>query len=53
MKKYENPNAEIKNFVSEDVIATSGTTVNPLTALATKTFSNSQANVSWNDKVNK
>ena len=53
MKTYISPKAEVKNFVSEDVITTSGTTVNPLTALATKTFSNSQANVSWNDKVNK
>ena len=48
---YIKPNAQIKKFVSEDVITTSGTSVNPLTALASKTYSNADANKSWNDKV--
>ena len=51
--KYIKPNAEIKKFISEDIITTSGTTNNPLTALATKTFSVSDANASWGDKVGK
>jgi len=52
--RYIKPNAEIKKFISEDIITTSGTTVNnPLTALATKTFSVSDANASWGDKVGK
>ena len=54
MKTYIKPNAQIKNFISEDVITTSGVNnTNPLTAIATKTFSNSHANVSWNDKVDR
>ena len=55
MKNYTKPNAEIKNFISEDIVTTSGTTVNPtpnpLTVLASKGFSNSEANVSWKDIV--
>ena len=52
-KNYICPKAEVKNFASEDVIATSGTTANnPLTAVATKAFNVSDANVSWKDKVN-
>ena len=53
MKTYTCPKAEIKNFVSENVIAASGVAQNPLTALATKTFSVSDANVSWNSKTAK
>lgn len=53
MIKYESPKAEITNFMSEDVVTTSGTTANnPLTAVATKAFNVSDANVSWKDKVN-
>ena len=51
MKNYTCPKAEIKKFVCEDVITTSGTTTNPLTALATKTFSNADANAKWSDQV--
>ena len=50
--RYIKPNAEIKKFISEDVITTSGTTNNPLTALTSKAFTVSDANVSWKDKVN-
>ena len=54
MKRYENPNAQIKNFASEDVITTSGTTVNnPLNKVASKTFNVADANASWKDKVGK
>ena len=54
MKRYENPNAQIKNFVSEDVITTSGTIVNnPLNKVASKTFNVADANASWKDKVGK
>ena len=50
--KYTCPKAEIKKFISEDVITTSGTTVNnPLTKVASKTFNVADANVSWNDIV--
>ena len=51
MKNYTCPKAEIKKFVCEDVITTSGTTTNPLAALASKSFANSDANVSWKDIV--
>ena len=51
--KYTCPKAEIKKFISEDVITTSGTTVNnPLKLASTKSFLNSDANVSWKDKIN-
>ena len=51
MIKYESPKAEIKRFISCDVITTSGTVSNnPLTALASKTFTVSESNVSWNDR---
>lgn len=52
MKNYVKPKAQIKNFVSENVIAASGVGANPLTAIASKTFSVSDANVSWKSKVN-
>lgn len=52
-KNYVSPKAEVNKFVSEDVITTSGTTNNPLTAVASKTFTVSEANVSWNDRTNK
>ena len=46
MKRYENPNAQIKNFASEDVITTSGTVVNnPLNKVALKTFNVADAAV--------
>ena len=51
MKNYIKPNAEIKNFVSESVIAASGVSTNPLVAKASKTFSNADANVSWKSQV--
>ena len=48
---YIKPNAEIKKFISCDVITTSGTQVNnPLKLAPTKSFLNSDANVSWNDR---
>lgn len=51
-KNYICPKAEVKSFASEDVITTSGTVSNnPLTAVATKTFNVSEANVSWKDQV--
>lgn len=53
MKIYTSPKAEVKNFDCEDVIASSGVVSNPLTALEKVNFANSQANVSWNDKVGK
>ena len=53
MRNYIKPNAEIKKFISEDVITTSGTQVNnPLKLASTKSFLNSDANVSWKDKIN-
>ena len=55
MKKYIVPNAEVKSFVSEDVITASGVTPtptpDPISLLKTKSFSNSEANVSWKDIV--
>lgn len=51
-KKYVSPKAEIKKFMAEDVITASGTNTK-LTAFASKTFSTSEANTSWNDRVNK
>jgi len=54
MKNYKKPNVQIKKFISEDVITTSGVASNnPLTALTSKAFSVSESNVSWNDKVGK
>ena len=51
-KKYVSPRAEVKNFASEDVILTSGVNNNDkLTAMALKSFSNADANVSWKSKV--
>ena len=44
-KIYEAPKAEINNFITEDVITTSGT--NSLTAAGAKTFSASDANTTW------
>lgn len=49
-KNYVSPSVEIKNFLTEDVIAASGVN-NPLTAHTSKTFSLSDANVSWNNKT--
>ena len=52
-KKYVSPYAEVKNFVTEDVILTSGTGTNTrLTAINSKTFSVGDSNVSWKDIVN-
>ena len=53
MKIYISPKAEFKPFACEDVIASSGVVNNPLTRLEKVNFANSQANVSWNDKVGK
>ena len=53
MKTYISPKAEVKNFVSESVIATSGVNNSPLTALEKVNFANAHANVSWKDKVSK
>ena len=52
-KNYVSPCAQVTNFMSENVIATSGVTNNTLTALEKVNFANSHANVSWNDKVSK
>ena len=49
---YIKPNAQIKKFVLEDVILTSGVSTNPLTKVDLKSFLNSEANVSWKDKIN-
>ena len=48
-KNYESPKAEIRNFISEDVVTTSGTGgTGSLTVItATKTFANRDANVKW------
>ena len=53
MKTYTSPKAEIKRFISENVIAASGVTTNPLIAKTSISFTNSQANVSWKDKISK
>ena len=53
MRKYENPKAEIKNFVSENIITASGVSNSPLVAEKSKVFAVSEANVSWNSKVEK
>lgn len=50
-KNYKSPKATINKFVSDDIITTSGTTNNPLMAVTAKSFSNSDANVSWNNKT--
>lgn len=53
MKTYKSPKAEIKSFISEDVITTSSAQVNnPLKTASAKAFLNSDANVSWKDKIN-
>ena len=50
-KNYVSPKAEIKKFISEDVITTSGTGTNKLTALATKTFNVADSDAKWGDAV--
>ena len=51
-KIYTSPYAEIKSFITEDVIASSGVNnKESLVAIAMKTYSNSDANVSWNSKI--
>ena len=52
-KNYVSPKAEVKCFMVEDVIAASGVTTNPLIAKTSISFTNSQANVSWKDKISK
>ena len=52
-KNYVSPKAEVKCFVTENVIAASGTGTNTrLTAINSKTFSVGDSNVSWKDIVN-
>ncbi len=47
-KNYESPKAEIRNFISEDVVTTSGTGgTGSLIVTATKTFANRDSNVKW------
>lgn len=51
---YVSPRAEVKKFIAEDVITSSGVNdKKSLTAIAMKTYSNSDANVSWNLKITK
>lgn len=51
--KYLAPKAKFENFKSEDVITASGEVNISLTAVASKTFSVSEANTSWNNKTQK
>ena len=47
-KNYESPKAEIRKFISEDVVTTSGAGgTGSLIVTRTKTFANRDANVKW------
>jgi len=51
-KKYVSPYAEVKNFITEDVIASSGVNnKDKLTAMALKSFNVADSDAKWGDVV--